>query len=803
MSTDTKSRKIRRLKGSVLFTTLVVMILILLIMLAAIGLAGAASKKAYSTWYDNQTKYTAQDLVDNVIETLGPGKANAALGGNIVSKLQNKGDKVTVDVTVGGDKRIPGYGEVQSMTFENVGTNKGNFTISGLTGHDNEAIIKVSAVVTMGGETSTYSTYVVGEAVNNKSSSNGGGYIALSDLKGGSGSNDAPYTIGRFYSGIDKQIDTTTGANQTLMAGDIFINTKKFTFNAGTAKTAVVLGRNDPTSGYYGGMRITGDLIVENGLLIESQYPPSLMTDLSGENFYNIPYLYVDGELEVKSGGIALKTYNLGSDGIDETPSVPNDDPKKEKCDESNKLLNIYCDHFNFSNSNCNLSGNMNIMTMGENVDNTIKLETSSLTDWAASTISGVTNKGTLESGNFYCKGNFNKSGNGYTINGDLCVVGDLKVSGDITVNNGNVYVGGTIDNPSAIKGSPKIKDNLGKTTATFLQNLKDLDKVKESDGTTKTYPDAASAASRFETAYKLSSGSGSTGTSYVQTLDNVQNQLKDKTDPSNPVYNGVVNTSKNTNGVWNGIGTITTSCVWDNTVCLNGESNKKLSDGIDGTININPNGGEIWIDIDPSLTCINQKTIIMDDTNGGSVRFFIKKKAGNSEDNRQKLDLTKTKFVTKTYYEKLYTAGDFALSSYPSDPKLVPQIYMYASDSTYVDITMSNGDYMFTGDLIAPKAKFTGKSQSNVNKQIDYTYFNYVGDTNNNGVIDADEMKNPINVNRKVNNLSFIGSLEVGEIDVTNLFGYLYVDDPPTGTKPPAISGGFKWTTIDGYSTY
>lgn len=744
MSTDAKSRKIRRLKGSVLFTTLVVMILILLIMLAAIGLAGAASKKAYSTWYDNQTKYTAQDLVDNVIDTLGPGKANAALGGNIVSQLQNKGDKVTVNVTVGGDNYIAGYGEVQSLTFENAGTNKGNFTISGLSGHDNEAIIKVSAVVNMGGETSTYSTYVVGEALNNKSSSNGGGYIALSDLKGGSGSNDAPYTIGRFYSGIDKQIDSTTGANQTLMAGDIFINSKKFTFNAGTKKTAVVLGRNDPTSGYYGGMRVTGDLILENGLLIESQYPPTGMSDLSGEKFYNIPYLYVDGELQCQSSGIGLMTYNIGSDGVDDS------DDSDEKCVDSNKLLNIYCDHFNFTN-NSKLYGNMNIMTMGENIDNTLKLETSTLTDWASATISGVTNKGTLESGNFYCKGNFNKSGNAYTINGDLCVVGDLKISGDITVNNGNVYVGGTIDNPSAIKGSPKVKDNLGKTTATFLQNLKDLDKVKESDGTTKTYPDAAAAASRFEEAYKLSNGSGSTATSYVQTLANVQNQLKDKTDPLNPVYNGVVNTSKNTGGAWNGTGPITASCIWNSTTCLNGDTNKKLSDGVDGTININPGTGEIWIDIDPSLTCINQKTIIVDDSQGGSVRFFIQKKAGNSEDNRQTLDLTKTKIVTKKYYDLLYSAGNLTLSSYP-DARLVPQIYMYASDSTYVDITMSNGDYMFTGDLIAPKAKFVGKSNSNVNKQVDYTYYNYVGDTNSNGVIDADEMKNPINVNRKDN---------------------------------------------------
>ena len=110
MGTDIKRRKIKRLKGSVLFTTLVVMILVLLIMLTAIGLAGAASKKAYSTWFDNQTKYTAQDLVDNVVGSLAPGQPNEILGGTIIAGLGSKGSHVDVSVAVNGTDSIPGYG---------------------------------------------------------------------------------------------------------------------------------------------------------------------------------------------------------------------------------------------------------------------------------------------------------------------------------------------------------------------------------------------------------------------------------------------------------------------------------------------------------------------------------------------------------------------------------------------------------------------------------------------------------------------------------------------------------------------
>lgn len=758
MGTDIKRRKIKRLKGSVLFTTLVVMILVLLIMLTAIGLAGAASKKAYSTWYDNQTKYTAQDLVDNVVGSLAPGQPNEILGGTIIAGLGSKGSHVDVSVAVNGTDSIPGYGQVSPIRFEYVADNGSDYTIPGLSGHDNERIIKVSASVTMGGETSTYSTYVVGNALGGKTDGNGGGYIALSNLKGGSGSNDAPGTVGRFYAGIESKIPSTAAGNQTIDAGDVFINTDDYYFNACKNDPAgIILGRNDPDHGYYGGMRVTGDLRAQNGIIVQSQYPPSYITDMTSEKFYNIPYLYVDGKIEMNNTGISIK-------GIS---------------DDKPGMLNLYCGNFNFT-GHSNLTGCVNVMTMSEGVDNNLKMNGSTLTDWATTTFTGVSNKGSSETGNFYCKGNFIKSGNGMEINGDLCVVGNLNVQeGELTVKNGNVYVGGTITNEDKIKidAGRKIVSVGASNTATFLQNVRNL--------STTDYPDAQNAATRFETAYKLKAD-GANGISYVQTLDNIKAQFKDSSDPHNVKYVGVVDASGYTGtDKWDGTSVITKSCVWDSTL--------NLGAGTSRTIYINPGPDEVWINIDPSLKTISNALIIVDDSQGGSAKFFI-------EDGATTLDLKMTRIVTKTYNDMLYGGTMVPLCAYP-DKKYVPQIFMYAATGNNVHIKMSDGNYMFTGDMIAPDATFEAQSTNGVKKTVDYTYFTYL-DMDGDGVVSPSEQANPVNVNREMD-LCFLGSLEVGEIDVNNQFGYIYVDDPPAGTGIHSISGGFSWTTIDGYSTY
>jgi len=775
-----------KVRGSVLFTTVVVMVVLLILVTTAIGLAGAASKKSYSTWYDNQTNFTAQNLVDNVIESFKEGGANQTFGQEIVKKLGIKGGppiKVDVSVDSDGDGKadgsyIPGFGDVRSLTFQYVADNRDEYTISGLSGKNGQKIIKVTAEVFMGGQTSTYSTYVVGDIKSKKTDSNGGGYIAMSDYKGGAGSNDAPAVMGRFYAGIESKIDKTTSANQAASGGDIFINANEYLFNATTKGDSLIFGRNDPDNGYYSGLRVEGDLVLQNGIKIQTQYPPAYLTDLSGEKFYNIPYLYVEDDIIIKSGNIEINGTAPGRPGP----------------------LNIYCGSINFTGGGAaKLSGTSNIMCMDEGKDNVLKLEGgSALLNWATELVTGVTDKGDLETGNIYCKGNLALAGNGVTINGDLCVVGDLKVEASVTVN-GDIYVGGKCTGADKIGGGkvpvefdPSEKNDFD--TNDFLKKLADLDKVEAAPGV-KKHPNALKTQSDFRTAFTMDNGAA-TPVYYIQTLDNIKKQFK-KAEGGVEQYIGVEETSGyNGTEKWDGVTTtITKSCIWD--------ASSGLADNEDPkTIYINPGHDDLWINIASDLKGIYNKTIIVDDSLGGSVKFFIEKAPGNSETSHQILDLKMTKIVTKTYYERLVenTQPLEPLSTYP-DSKLVPHIYMYASSDTYVDITMSDGNYLFTGDIIAPCATFTSKSENEIKKDVTYTVYQYL-DIDGDGKILPGEMANPI-TKKAMTDVCYIGSLEVGAIDVTNLFGYFYVDDPPFNGDPPAMGGEYSWTTLDGYSTY
>ncbi|MDO5332259.1 MAG: hypothetical protein Q4E99_06220, partial [Bacillota bacterium] len=528
--------------------------------------------------------------------------------------------------------------------------------------------------------------------------------------------------------------------------------------------------RNDPDNGFYGGMRVTGDMVIDNGLYVQSQYPPAYINDLSSEKFYNVPYLFVDGALMVKNTGISLVNFDRGGTSTE-------------------GLLNLYCDTISVA-AGGDLTrlaeGNVNIMITGEGKDNTFKFEDSHLIDWATKTITGVTNKGGINSGNFYCKGNLNNTGKSIDINGDFIVMGNVTTAGEIRVHGGYAYVGGTVTGNVKVDDTYKLLQNIGGTssTANFLANLRAKDGNLDADGKTKSYPDAKDAATRFETAFKIKAD-GVDGIDYVQTHDNILKQFKDTASGG---YKDVVETSDYAGtDVWDGKSTITKSCIW-NSSCPMGDQDPK-------TININPGDQDIWINIASDLKTISNKTIIVDDSKGGSVRFFI-------EDGATTLNLPMTKIITKTYYDIIFGSSPSlaGLSAYP-ESKMVPQIYMYASSTNEVVITMDSGKYIFTGDLIAPKATFKGGSSNGVYVPVKYTYFNYF-DINKDGKIDADEQANPVTIDRTME-VMFIGSLEVGNIDVTNLFGYLYVDDPPFNGGPAGIVKDYQWTTLDGYSTY
>ena len=175
-----KKQQIRKsFKGSVLFTILVVMLVVLLLMVTTIGLAHNASKRAYSEFFDHQTTNTARSVVDSVIYSMQ--SDNQALGVDIVTKLQsNHETPVRVQVN-GGNDLGEGFGTVNDLVFTYVAEDgPGGYNITG----SGKPIIKITATVTQGGVTSTYSQYCIGETKSDNKTSSGGGLVALGGFEG-------------------------------------------------------------------------------------------------------------------------------------------------------------------------------------------------------------------------------------------------------------------------------------------------------------------------------------------------------------------------------------------------------------------------------------------------------------------------------------------------------------------------------------------------------------------------------------------------------------------------------------------
>lgn len=180
METESKQKTRRGFKGSVLFTILVVMLVVLMLMVTTVGLASNASRRAYSEYFDHQTTSTARSVVDSVIYSLK--SDNATLGASIVTQLQNNhSTPITVQVN-GGNNLGEGFGTVDSLVFSYVGEDSaaGGFNITG----SGKPIIRVTATVTQGGVTSSYSQYCIGETKSDNKTSSGGGLIALGGFEG-------------------------------------------------------------------------------------------------------------------------------------------------------------------------------------------------------------------------------------------------------------------------------------------------------------------------------------------------------------------------------------------------------------------------------------------------------------------------------------------------------------------------------------------------------------------------------------------------------------------------------------------
>ena len=286
-----KDKRSSRLKGSVLYTVTLVMMVMLILMMSAIALAGTANKRAFGEYHDDQTTYTGRSVIDSVVSTLGKDQDNEELGKYIADQLRTDPDKI-VTINVNDKQALPdGYGTVEKLEFKYAGTDEdGGFYITG----SKKSIIKVTATVKMGNETTTYSKYLTGSGGGNIPPCGGAGFLSAAGI--GLDKSTAPSFHGPSYTqtlpeklspltwtDAYKESITTFRNPVHISGGALFGSTIAFTTsNAEVSFTKNLNGSN--------GLTIMGNLALLNDMSFLSEYTPD-----NSDSITNIPYIYCDG----------------------------------------------------------------------------------------------------------------------------------------------------------------------------------------------------------------------------------------------------------------------------------------------------------------------------------------------------------------------------------------------------------------------------------------------------------------------------------------------------------------------------
>lgn len=804
MAEETKHKKAMRLKGSVLFTVLCVMMVMLILMLATIGLAGASSRRAYSEYNDAQVVSTAQSVIKSVLTSFDPnGGSNALLGEKIykeVLKNSRSSDPTKpykVYVNGGGDLGH-GLGTVEKIEFSYAGKDdpddKNGFYITG----SGYMIMKATVTVRSGTETTTYTEYL-SDMVFTAGSGGDGGLLSTGGVNLGS---TGVTVIGPFGGGLNNS-NATSGTVKLTNEG---ILTYTQTFNQSVSlnvKKLFFYDKNVPATAYtedkISGSNYQG-LFILGGLNFDSD-GVSFISKVQTSTAKERPYIFVTDEINYGNCSVRIGTY-------------ANDTPNKSNV-KNNMLgnkVNVYCGNFVCGNQLKDMSAVADIYCYDESKTSVLGGQRSSpLINWAAELATGSTDNLNSLKGSFYTKGNLKFKDTGISIEGDLFVGGDLDLTEVTTANEtqipkvtGKVVVLGDVKEattPITDSNYTNLKNKIQKT-GSFPTNMELYDILgvtfNDSNLNTTTASGSAQLAAIKTSAYSI-----------PETLNLANKIVQNPMEMNSRFYVTDKSTGKKyLKGSKSGSG-VTSSDV------INGSSSpvthKITSDcTLQGTfqnctIEIEP--GEdttkpLWIELN-NVTFDGSCNVIVEDrvkdpsTPGGYKKnpdgSFVKAAPVNFYiTDGTNLTLGGVRIVTK-YYEDNYFKGkvaiqnDLILNSNPA-VEYIPGIYIYGnrdeSSATKEQIYFKNNS-MLTGYILAPRAEIhvTDAAIKTDNKLIyDGTEYN--------------ELK-----------IGVIGSVIVGGIgsdaskEIANDFCVVYVNDGGGAKKAPLEA--FAYEQIPGYGNY
>lgn len=436
-----ETEKKRTLKGSILFTVVSVLALMTIFMTSALALAAAANKRAHKTYSASQASYTARAAIDSVLAAVGTNNEFA----NAVESLPQNG-KFEVEIGINS----PSLGKIDKATVEYAG--KTTIFDPNTKAWTEKNLIKITAEVTMGGETTKLVSHVIQDPV--VKSDDGPGFLTMGGAGAANGNNGSIF--GGAYYGMGHGHDGGTwNGNLTYIEwnpydGELttlddkqYLTNENYTLkDINRVEAFMVVNGNFslPTylTVYYTqlgkGVQIWGDLNMTNGGLDIRMSDP-LRDEMASKSlkFNEIPYLYVDGKISMSNQNF---TYGDGT--------YP---------------FNIFCGSMELN------AGQMNsyadIYCYDKDKTTTIRTDGTSLYGWSKSLIEGGDGYSS-SGGGIFSKGNLEFTGNNgnYYIAGDVKVDGDVKLDRQITIG-GDLIVGGKLSmNNDNIKVDGKVYAN-------------------------------------------------------------------------------------------------------------------------------------------------------------------------------------------------------------------------------------------------------------------------------------------------------------------------------------------------------
>ena len=213
----------KKLKGTVLFTVVSVMMVLIVFLVATLALASTASKRAYTNYQQEQAEYTAKAVMEAVTREIEADVNSLFIRADIVW-WDTPGDTDTINVQIND-----GAGSVETypVTITNTGQTRAIYNAS--SGWQDLDVYRLSVTVESDTTTAeaTYETFIglkmitnPGNSQNNQTSGgDGGAFVSLGDT-GGTEIATHGYTTGGTYLGIG-----VTGYDYHMSAGgDITID---------------------------------------------------------------------------------------------------------------------------------------------------------------------------------------------------------------------------------------------------------------------------------------------------------------------------------------------------------------------------------------------------------------------------------------------------------------------------------------------------------------------------------------------------------------------------------------------------